>query len=91
MLEYVESLQRVLSEVGRVLAPEGRLAVATPALDRRLAFKLLRTGFDWRFDPLAPPARHFTRETLAYVLGLAGFDPRWQAIREGTLLTVAAR
>jgi SAM-dependent methyltransferase len=88
-LEHMLDLPRALSEIRRVLAPGGRLAVATPELGRRTGLALLRGASDPRFDPVGPPRRHFTRDSLRHVLELAGLhlgEPRSVA---GRLVGVA--
>jgi ubiquinone/menaquinone biosynthesis C-methylase UbiE len=80
-LEHVQDVQRLLSEVRRVLRPGGRLAVTTPAHT-----VLMRPP-----DPLSPHLRFFTRRTLRRLLGAMGFEVRLLRREGGTLTAVAAR
>ena len=74
-------MQRLLSEVRRVLRPGGRLAVTTPA---HLAW--MRPP-----DPLSPHLRFFTRRSLRRLLREMGFEVV-SLRREGrTLMAVASR
>jgi SAM-dependent methyltransferase len=90
-LEHVRDVQLLLSEVRRVLAPGGRLAITTPAHGRLTALRLLTRGFESEFDPLSPHLRFFTRRSLALVLGELGFELTSLRRRDGTLLAVATR
>jgi SAM-dependent methyltransferase len=63
-IEHVRDVQLFLSEVRRVLAPGGTLALTTPA-----NWPLVRPD-----DPLSPHLRRFTRRSLARVLGELGFE-----------------
>jgi ubiquinone/menaquinone biosynthesis C-methylase UbiE len=80
-LEHVRDVQLLLSEVRRVLAPGGRLAVTTPANAR-----LIRAP-----DPLSPHLRFFTKRSLRALLGELGFDVRTLERRGGGLFALAAR
>jgi O-antigen biosynthesis protein len=90
-LEHVRDVQLLLSEVRRVLAPGGRLAITTPAHGHLTALRLLTRGFESEFDPLSPHLRFFTRRSLAHVLGELGFDVISLRRESGTLLAVAKR
>jgi SAM-dependent methyltransferase len=90
-LEYVEDLPRFLSELRRLLALDGRLALTTPLHGRRTGLDVLTRGFARRFDPLGPPTRHFSRASLARVLDLAGLDSLSLSGAKGTLFAVATR
>jgi ubiquinone/menaquinone biosynthesis C-methylase UbiE len=90
-LEYVEDLPRTLSELRRVLALEGRLALTTPMHSRMTGLEVLARGFDHRFDPLGPPTRLFSRASLERLLELAGLDRVALSSAGGTLFAVAAR
>jgi ubiquinone/menaquinone biosynthesis C-methylase UbiE len=80
-LEHVRDVQLFLSEIRRVLQPEGRLAITTPATP-----PLMRPP-----DPLSPHLRAFTRRSLRKLLTELGFEPRSLRRRSGTLLVVATR
>jgi ubiquinone/menaquinone biosynthesis C-methylase UbiE len=80
-LEHVQDVQRLLSEVRRVLRPGGRLAVTTPA-----HMVWIRPP-----DPLSPHLRFFTRRSLRRLLGEMGFEVASLRREAGTLLAVAAR
>jgi SAM-dependent methyltransferase len=90
-LEYVEDLPRTLSELRRVLAFDGRLALTTPMHGRLTGLDVLARGFEHRFDPLGPPTRLFSRASLERVLELAGLDRVALSIAGGTLFAVATR
>ena len=79
--EHVRDLQLFLSEIRRVLAPGGELALTTPA-----SGPLVRPG-----NPLSPHLRRFTRRSLRSVLDELGFDVRSLRRRAGTLLARATR
>jgi SAM-dependent methyltransferase len=80
-VEHVRDLQHFLSELRRVLAPGGELALTTPA-----TAPLGRPE-----DPLSPHLRRFTRRSLRRVLGELGFEVRSLERRSGTLLARATR
>jgi SAM-dependent methyltransferase len=79
--EHVRDLQLFLSEIRRVLAPGGELALTTPA-----SGPLVRPG-----NPLSPHLRRFTRRSLRGVLDELGFDVGSLRRRAGTLLARASR
>jgi SAM-dependent methyltransferase len=89
-LEHVRDVQLLLSELRRVLAPGGTLAITTPAHSRLTALDLLVRGFERRFDPLSPHLRFFTRRSLAALLGELGFELISLRRRKGTLLATAS-
>jgi ubiquinone/menaquinone biosynthesis C-methylase UbiE len=80
-IEHVRDVQLFLSELRRVLAPGGVLALTTPASP-----PLIRPG-----DPLSPHLRRFTRRSLARVLGELGFELHSLRRRAGTLEALASR
>ena len=79
--EHVRDLQLFLSEIRRVLAPGGELALTTPA-----SGPLVRPG-----NPLSPHLRRFTRRSLRVVLDELGFEVSSLRRRSGTLLARASR
>jgi SAM-dependent methyltransferase len=79
--EHVRDLQLFLSEIRRVLAPGGELALTTPATP-----PLARPE-----HPLSPHLRRFTRRSLGAVLDELGFEVRSLRRRSGTLLARARR
>ena len=90
-IEHVVDVQTFLAEARRVMAPDGELAVTTPAHGRRTGLSMLLRGFERSFDPLSPHIRFFTRGTLSAMLDEAGFEVKSVERRKGTLLARAAR
>ena len=80
-LEHVRDTQLLLSEMRRVLAPGGRLALTTPA-----ASPLQRPE-----HPFSPHLRFFTKRSLREALDATGFDVTSLERRRRTLLAVASR
>ena len=79
--EHVRDLQLLLSEIRRVLAPGGELALTTPA-----SGPLVRPG-----NPLSPHLRRVTSRSLRRVLDELGFEVSSLRRRAGTLLARASR
>jgi SAM-dependent methyltransferase len=79
--EHVRDLQLFLSEIRRVLVPDGELALTTPS-----TAPLAPPG-----QPLSPHLRRFTRRSLHRVLDDLGFDVRSLRRRSGTLFARATR
>lgn len=71
VLAFVPDTAHVLSEVRRVLRPEGRLLVTTPNHSR---VRALMRGLSGDLDPLGPALRFYTRGSLRTVLEAFGFD-----------------
>ncbi len=71
VLAFVPDTARLLSEVRRVLRPEGALLVTTPFHGRLGA---LARGLDRDLDPLGPALRFYTRRSLRTALEAFGFD-----------------
>lgn len=90
-LEHVRDVQLFLSEARRVLRPGGRLAVTTPAHDRRTGLETFLHGFERRFDPLSPHLRFFTRRSLSRVLVDMGFEIAFLRRRGASLIATATR
>ncbi len=90
-LEHVRDVQLLLSEIRRVLCPEGRLALTTPAHGRLTGLAAAVRGFERQFDPLSPHLRFLSRRSLARLLDAMGFEVRRLSREAGTLLAVATR
>ena len=90
-VEHVRDVQLLLSEVRRVLAPGGRLALSTPAHGRLTALGLALRGWERGFDPLGPHLSFFGRRGLVRLLGEMGFDVEHVRRTHGTLLVRALR
>ncbi len=71
VIEHVADTALWLSEVARVLAPGGRLALTTPSHGRLL---LARHGVERFSEPLGDHLHLYTRGSLRTVLGELGFD-----------------
>jgi ubiquinone/menaquinone biosynthesis C-methylase UbiE len=80
-IEHVRDVQLVLSEVRRVLAPGGTLALTTPA-----TAPLARPE-----HPFSPHLHRFTRRSLRRALDELGFEVDSLRRRRGTLMTLARR
>ena len=80
-IEHVRDVQSLLSEIGRVLGPGGRVALTTPA-NR----PLVRPP-----DPLSPHLRLFTKRSLRRLLSELGFEVISLRRRKKTLLALAER
>lgn len=90
-IEHVRDVQLLMSEIRRVLAPGGRLALTTPAHGRMTGLAILAGGMEWRFDPRSPHLRFFSRRSLGTLLDEMGFEVVSLRRRRGSLLTVARR
>ena len=90
-IEHVRDLQLLLSELRRVLAPGGLLALTTPAHSRLTGLDVLARGFERRFPPLSPHLRFLTRRSLRELLGDLGFEVESIGRRSGALLARARR
>jgi ubiquinone/menaquinone biosynthesis C-methylase UbiE len=71
VLAFVPDTARVLSEVRRVLRPEGQLLVTTPSHSR---IRALLRGLDDDLDPVGPALRFYTARSLGGALDAFGFD-----------------
>ncbi len=80
-IEHVRDVQLLLSEIRRVLAPGGELALTTPA-----TLALVRPE-----DPFSPHLRRFTRRSLRRTLDELGFEIGSLRRRRRTLLARARR
>ena len=90
-VEHVRDLQLLLSEIRRVLAPGGVLALTTPAHSRFTGLDIALGGFERRFDPLDPHLRFLTSRSLKGLLAEMGFEVRSIRRAHGTLLALAGR
>jgi len=90
-IEHVQDVQRLLSEVRRVLRPGATLALTTPAHGRASALAMLVRGPEALLDPFSPHLRFFTKRSLAGVLDRLGFEPLSLTRGRGTLLATARR
>jgi ubiquinone/menaquinone biosynthesis C-methylase UbiE len=90
-IEHVVDVQMLLSEIRRVLAPGGRVAISTPAHSRLTGLSMLLRGFERGFDPLSPHVRFFSSRSLRTLLDEMGFEIDSVRRRGGTLFVVASR
>jgi 2-polyprenyl-6-hydroxyphenyl methylase/3-demethylubiquinone-9 3-methyltransferase len=74
VLEHLLDTSQALSEIHRILKPQGLLALTTPyhGFIKNLAIAVTR--FDKHFDVAGPHIRFFTRRSLSASLKRAGFD-----------------
>jgi SAM-dependent methyltransferase len=81
VLEHIFDVHHALTELNRVLEPQGLLILTTPfhALVKNLTIALL--GFETHYNPYVSHIRFFTRKSLARCLRLAGFQPlSWSGV-----------
>jgi SAM-dependent methyltransferase len=90
-IQEVQDVAQLVSDVKRVLAPGGMLALTTPAHGRRTGLRVLRRGFGQVFDPRAPALRYLTPKSLGDLLDLAGFHGITIDRDDGQLLATARR
>jgi SAM-dependent methyltransferase len=90
-IQEVQDVAQLVSDVKRVLAPGGMLALTTPAHGRRTGLRVLRRGFGRVFDPRAPALRYLTPRSLGDLLDLAGFHGITIDRDDGQLLATARR
>jgi 2-polyprenyl-3-methyl-5-hydroxy-6-metoxy-1,4-benzoquinol methylase len=95
VLEHVVDVAPWLSEVRRVLRPQGELLVTTPhhGPGRLLALALSRRRFAEHFEPRSDHVRFFSPTTLRELLEDLGFDvvELRPALRRTTILARARR
>jgi SAM-dependent methyltransferase len=90
-IEHIRDVQLLLSEIRRVLAPGGTLALTTPAHSRLTGLDIAVRGFEARFDPLDAHLRFLTAKSLKRLLGALGFEVASLKRARGTLLALATR
>jgi 2-polyprenyl-6-hydroxyphenyl methylase/3-demethylubiquinone-9 3-methyltransferase len=73
VLEHVLDTQTLVSEVRRVLTPEGLLAVSVPYHGRVKNLAIALRSFECHYDPLEPTVRFYTRRSLRDLLQAFGF------------------
>lgn len=91
VIEHVRDTQLWLSELRRVLAPGGLLALTTPAHSRLTALKWALVGIERDLDPFSPHLRFYTRRSLSRALDDLGFTNVEVHHRAGLLLARAHR
>lgn len=93
VVTHVADLAPLLSEVRRVVRPEGRVLVTVPDHSpvRLLALALSPRRFAARFDPRSQHIRFFNRRSLRELLEDLGFADVDVRAREATLLVTAVR
>ena len=74
VLQHVADTQSLLSEMRRVLAADGLLAVAVPFHGRLRNVAIALASFERHFDPLQPTLRFYTAGTLRRLLADFGFE-----------------
>lgn len=90
-IEHVVDTQVFLSEARRVLAPGGRILLATPAHPFRLRFRLAFGGWSEFFDPFSPHLRFYTAKSLRSALNDCGFEVADVESHGGLLVAEAVR
>jgi ubiquinone/menaquinone biosynthesis C-methylase UbiE len=73
VLEHVADTQLLLSEIRRVLAPGGVIALAVPYHGRLKSAAIALGSFERHHDPLQPVLRFYTRRSLGTLLRELGF------------------
>lgn len=91
VLEHVADTQQLISELRRVLAPGGRVAMAVPSNGWLATMLAGPRAFSRRHDPLEPVLRYYTRRTLRSLLEQFGFDEIAVQRTGGTLRAGARR
>jgi ubiquinone/menaquinone biosynthesis C-methylase UbiE len=82
VLEHVVDTQALMSEMRRVLRPDGVLALAVPYWGRAKSVAVALTSFERHHDPLEPTVRFYTSRSLRGLLHDFGFE-RLQVRRSG--------
>ncbi|HWI07422.1 MAG TPA: class I SAM-dependent methyltransferase [Solirubrobacteraceae bacterium] len=93
VIEHVVDVAPWLSEVRRVLRPQGTLLVTTPHHGPRilLGLALSPRRFAAHFEPRSDHVRFFSPRTLRALLGDLGFDVAELNVKQATILARAAR
>jgi SAM-dependent methyltransferase len=74
VIEHIADTERWLSEVRRVLAPEGTLLITTPFHGRLKNVAIALARFESHFDPVGQHLRFYTRRSLRALLERFDFD-----------------
>jgi SAM-dependent methyltransferase len=81
VVEQLFDVPAALTELNRVLRPNGTLVLTTPYHGLLKNVVIAVVGFDRHFDPCGPHIRFFTRRSLRRCLGGAGFVvERWAGV-----------
>jgi len=93
VIEHVVDVAPWLSEVRRVLRPQGTLLVTTPHHGPRilLGLALSPRRFAAHFEPRSDHVRFFSPRTLRALLGDLGFDVAELNVKQATILARAVR
>lgn len=90
-LEHVVDTQTVLSEVRRVLKPNGMFVVITPNHGVAKRLRLAVRGWDKHFDPFSPHLRFYTENSLREALDGCGFNVASVTRHKDQLLAISRR
>lgn len=90
-IEHVVDTQTFLSEIRRLLAPGGKLLIATPAHSFRIRLKLAFSGWEHHFDPFSSRLRAYTARSLRSALDDCGLNVASVASRGELLIARADR
>jgi SAM-dependent methyltransferase len=74
VLEHVPDTIAFLTEVRRVLRPDGRLLVTVPDHGRVKRTLLALAHYDAHYDPLGQHVHFYTRRSLSHALHATGFE-----------------
>lgn len=75
VLEHLFDVHAALSELNRVLAPEGLLILTVPYHGRVKNVLIALGGFERHYNPYLSHLRFFTRKSLGVCLANCGFTP----------------